>query len=324
MPGWGLVSIGLHMRYNAWAKEKGWPAGALSEFEGAEYEHVKRINELEEKKQERIAGILHRHFQGQLADWQILSYAKRTVQVSNLRREAQNYLRETKIKAERVKMRLRQQYGLPIPPIVVVKFSGKATCWVLDGHHRSVVAEEFGIFSIPAYVIELENPNKVDVEDNPRLERAMKPLVRMFEMYTDVRSRVSPDAQSSGINLPASNIKSYPDLKPYEMEGPYIINNLHWKNKEILAIFLESIPHLTHAELEDPTPNPFPYQGEGGRGGGLSDPRLYSTYLASRPRRWENNALELMARLAGETGAHLHVVHLSSTDRLDLIHETRA
>lgn len=70
------------------------------------------------------------------------------------------------------------------------------------------------------------------------------------------------------------------------------------------------VPYLMHAELEDQVSV-------------KSDPRLYATYLASRPRRWENNALELMARLAGETGAHLHVVHLSSTDRLDLIDETR-
>lgn len=76
------------------------------------------------------------------------------------------------------------------------------------------------------------------------------------------------------------------------------------------------VPYLMHAELEDPTPDPSPHRGEG-------KPNKYATYLASRPRRWENNAIELMARLAGETGAHLHVVHLSSTDRLDLIDETR-
>lgn len=70
------------------------------------------------------------------------------------------------------------------------------------------------------------------------------------------------------------------------------------------------VPYLMHAELEDHVDIP-------------ADNRLYSTYLASRPRRWENNAIELMARLAGETNAHLHVVHLSSTDRLDLLDATR-
>lgn len=70
------------------------------------------------------------------------------------------------------------------------------------------------------------------------------------------------------------------------------------------------VPYLMHAELEDAVDVP-------------PDHRLYATYLASRPRRWENNAIELMARLAGETQAHLHVVHLSSTDRLDLLEATR-
>jgi allantoinase len=70
------------------------------------------------------------------------------------------------------------------------------------------------------------------------------------------------------------------------------------------------VPYLMHAELEDVVEV-------------SGDPRLYATYLATRPRRWENNAIDLMVRLAGETGAHLHVVHLSSADRLDLLGETR-
>lgn len=77
------------------------------------------------------------------------------------------------------------------------------------------------------------------------------------------------------------------------------------------------VPYLMHAELESPSASPA------SGGGQVWDNRSYSTYLASRPRQWENDAVELMARLAGETNAHLHIVHLSSTDRLDLLDATR-
>lgn len=70
------------------------------------------------------------------------------------------------------------------------------------------------------------------------------------------------------------------------------------------------VPYLMHAELESPV-----LTGSST----ASQNRLYATYLASRPRRWENDAVELMARLAGETGAHLHVVHLSSSDALETL-----
>ena len=70
------------------------------------------------------------------------------------------------------------------------------------------------------------------------------------------------------------------------------------------------VPYLMHAELESPVHTDS---------SAASMNRLYATYLASRPRRWENDAVELMARLAGETGAHLHVVHLSSSDALETL-----
>lgn len=83
------------------------------------------------------------------------------------------------------------------------------------------------------------------------------------------------------------------------------------------------VPYLIHAELETPTPTPLPLRGGGDGGEGSANQRSYSTYLASRPRKWENDAVELVARLAGEANAHMHVVHLSSTDRLDLIESVR-
>jgi allantoinase len=67
-----------------------------------------------------------------------------------------------------------------------------------------------------------------------------------------------------------------------------------------------------HAELPGPVPS------EAG------DPRLYSSYLASRPPSWENEAIRLLARLGRETGGRIHVVHLSSSGALPILAEARA
>ncbi|MGH9316024.1 MAG: allantoinase AllB, partial [Thermoanaerobaculia bacterium] len=54
-----------------------------------------------------------------------------------------------------------------------------------------------------------------------------------------------------------------------------------------------------------------------------SDPRDYAAYLASRPRAAENEAVELLARLCRETGAAIHIVHLSSADALPVLERAR-
>lgn len=53
------------------------------------------------------------------------------------------------------------------------------------------------------------------------------------------------------------------------------------------------------------------------------DSRSYSEYLASRPRRAENSAIELLIRLAGETKCRVHIVHLSSSDSLQQLRAAR-
>ncbi|MHA2501285.1 MAG: allantoinase AllB [Candidatus Kariarchaeaceae archaeon] len=60
---------------------------------------------------------------------------------------------------------------------------------------------------------------------------------------------------------------------------------------------------MVHAELEtavDP-------QG---------DPCSYNTYLNSRPRSWENEAIDLLIDLMRETGCRVHIIHLSSADAI--------
>jgi len=55
-----------------------------------------------------------------------------------------------------------------------------------------------------------------------------------------------------------------------------------------------------------------------------NDPRRYSTWLKSRPRAAENEAIALLIRLSWEFDAWVHVVHLSSSDALPCLRRARA
>ncbi len=67
------------------------------------------------------------------------------------------------------------------------------------------------------------------------------------------------------------------------------------------------VPLLVHAELE---------RGADPEAGG--DPRRYRTYLASRPPRWETDAIALMIELCERHRCPVHIVHLSAADALPL------
>ena len=71
------------------------------------------------------------------------------------------------------------------------------------------------------------------------------------------------------------------------------------------------VPLLVHAELAD---GEAPPEGE---------VRSYRGYLASRPRRWEDEAIRMMLELCRETGCRVHIVHLSSADALPDIARAR-
>ncbi|HMF55382.1 MAG TPA: amidohydrolase family protein, partial [Pyrinomonadaceae bacterium] len=53
------------------------------------------------------------------------------------------------------------------------------------------------------------------------------------------------------------------------------------------------------------------------------DPRLYSTFLQSRPRKAEDEAVALVIRLSRETAARVHIVHHSSSDSLPVLREAK-
>lgn len=70
-------------------------------------------------------------------------------------------------------------------------------------------------------------------------------------------------------------------------------------------------PLLVHAELGEHLLPP------------AGDPRDYATYLHSRPNAAEDAAIDLLVRVCRETGARIHVVHLSSASALEILREAR-
>ena len=76
-------------------------------------------------------------------------------------------------------------------------------------------------------------------------------------------------------------------------------------------------PLLVHAEL----PGPIAQAAKKISG---SDIRRYSTWLASRPRAAENEAIELVLKLAHEFDARIHIVHLSSSDAIPTLQEAKS
>ncbi len=76
-------------------------------------------------------------------------------------------------------------------------------------------------------------------------------------------------------------------------------------------------PLLVHAEL------PGPIEEASRRLAGR-DRKAYATYLASRPRAAEDEAIRLVTRLVRATRARTHVVHHSSADSLDLLRAAKA
>jgi allantoinase len=73
---------------------------------------------------------------------------------------------------------------------------------------------------------------------------------------------------------------------------------------------------LVHAELAGPI--------ERAASVSVGEHRSYETFLRSRPREAENEAIDLMVKLCRETRARVHIVHHSSSDALPLLQAARA
>jgi allantoinase len=78
---------------------------------------------------------------------------------------------------------------------------------------------------------------------------------------------------------------------------------------------------IVHAEVPGPIEEALSAEAASER---QRDPRLYQTFLRSRPGEAENQAIALMIRLSRETGVRVHIVHHSSAGALPLLREARA
>src|ERR1043165_3951826 len=76
------------------------------------------------------------------------------------------------------------------------------------------------------------------------------------------------------------------------------------------------VPLIVQAELPGPVERALADCG-------ARDPRRYETFLRSRPREAEDEAVALMIALCRETGARVHIVHHSSADALPLLREAK-
>jgi allantoinase len=72
-------------------------------------------------------------------------------------------------------------------------------------------------------------------------------------------------------------------------------------------------PLLAHAELPESIEKAMTRLAKS------ASPRKYATWLATRPREAENEAVALLVRLGSEFGARIHIVHVSSADALGLL-----
>ena len=87
-------------------------------------------------------------------------------------------------------------------------------------------------------------------------------------------------------------------------EFPNVTENDLRKAMPIIAKY--DLPLLVHCELSNEDGSQKSEVG-----------RSYSRYVASRPKKWEDDAIALMIRLCEEYNCRTHIVHLSSADSID-------
>jgi allantoinase len=79
-------------------------------------------------------------------------------------------------------------------------------------------------------------------------------------------------------------------------------------------------PLLAHAELPGPIEDAARKQPKDAS----PSPRKYATWLASRPCAAEDEAIALLVRLSREFRAHIHIVHVSSSDAIPQLRQAKS
>jgi allantoinase len=86
--------------------------------------------------------------------------------------------------------------------------------------------------------------------------------------------------------------------------------------RKALPIFKEhKVPLLVHAELESQHIDQHLLE---------ENPMSYQAYLKSRPKSWEDKAIELMIDLCREFETPIHIVHLSSSNSIELLKNAKS
>ncbi|HZI52134.1 MAG TPA: allantoinase AllB [Chitinophagaceae bacterium] len=100
--------------------------------------------------------------------------------------------------------------------------------------------------------------------------------------------------------------------------------------KAMPLIAKHGLPLLVHCELSTPTHHlpTGPAYRTGRQAGSPPDSyrvttQVYQSYLASRPKQWEDDAITLMIRLCEEFNCRVHIVHLSSADSIEQIADAK-
>ena len=106
--------------------------------------------------------------------------------------------------------------------------------------------------------------------------------------------------------LTHSGIEEFPNVTEKDLD------------KAMPIIAKHNIPLLVHCEMFDKDVKSDPIAI-----GFENNPSSYKHYLASRPRKWENEAIELMIKLCRKHSCRVHIVHVSSAEALSKIEKAK-
>ena len=103
--------------------------------------------------------------------------------------------------------------------------------------------------------------------------------------------------------LTHSGIDEFPNISASELK----------RGMPIIAKY--NIPLLAHAEIDEMHPGILAFE---------NNPTNYNSFLGSRPKEWEDKAVELLIELCGEFNCKVHIVHLSSANSIEKIEIAKA
>jgi allantoinase len=234
-----------------------------------------------------------------------------------------------------------------------------AAVWVRDG--RIAAVRDFGDVSEPAEVVECGDevlmPGLVDTHVHVN-----EPGRTEWEGWETATRAAIAGGVTTIVEMPLNSIPAVTDVaalreKIASTEGKLFADTGFWGGVvpgnagELAALWeggvlgfkcflspsgVDEFPHVSEDDLRRAMPElarlgaPLlvhaewpPLLDAAAAGLGDADPRAYATWLASRPPEAEIAAVELIARLAREYGARVHVVHVSAAEALQPLRAAR-